>query len=169
LTARFTPRFRVDSWAVNPRPDGTEPNWGPENDNVEEMLEAPEALLADRDVLAAKQPFQRGRGDRPGAIGGLGAAFQDARGIRGQPAAASRERGERAQRRDVAVPGGRSALPPCRRGERVEGRAVERFECQGAVLGGKPVDRLRVGTPGRVGHVALQERLGCVGDGLAWV
>jgi DNA-binding transcriptional LysR family regulator len=39
LTGRFTPRFRVDSWAVNPRPDGTEPNWGPENDNVEEMLE----------------------------------------------------------------------------------------------------------------------------------
>jgi DNA-binding transcriptional LysR family regulator len=28
-----------DWWAVNPRPDGSEPRWGPENDNVEEMLE----------------------------------------------------------------------------------------------------------------------------------
>ncbi len=33
------PRFWVDWWAVNPRPDGSEPAWGPENDNVEEMLE----------------------------------------------------------------------------------------------------------------------------------
>jgi len=24
---------------VNPRPDGSEPRWGPKNDNVEEMLE----------------------------------------------------------------------------------------------------------------------------------
>lgn len=29
----------VDWWAVNPRPDGSAPLWGPENDNVEEMLE----------------------------------------------------------------------------------------------------------------------------------
>jgi DNA-binding transcriptional LysR family regulator len=29
----------VDWWAVNPRPDGSEPVWGPTNDNVEEMLE----------------------------------------------------------------------------------------------------------------------------------
>ncbi|XVS66661.1 LysR family transcriptional regulator [Actinosynnema sp. CA-299493] len=29
----------VDWWAVNPRPDGGEPVWGPENDNVDEMLE----------------------------------------------------------------------------------------------------------------------------------
>lgn len=29
----------VDWWAVNPRPDGSEPRWGPTNDNVEEMLE----------------------------------------------------------------------------------------------------------------------------------
>lgn len=33
------PREWVDWWAVNPRPDGSEPRWGPENDNVEEMLE----------------------------------------------------------------------------------------------------------------------------------
>jgi DNA-binding transcriptional LysR family regulator len=33
------PRAWVDWWAVNPRPDGTEPVWGPKNDNVEEMLE----------------------------------------------------------------------------------------------------------------------------------
>lgn len=26
-------------WAVNPRPDGSSPHWGPTNDNVEEMLE----------------------------------------------------------------------------------------------------------------------------------
>jgi len=33
------PREWVDWWAVNPRPDGAEPRWGPTNDNVEEMLE----------------------------------------------------------------------------------------------------------------------------------
>ncbi|GAA1284042.1 LysR family transcriptional regulator [Saccharothrix xinjiangensis] len=36
---RKAPRFWVDWWAVNPRPDGSEPVWGPENGNVEEMLE----------------------------------------------------------------------------------------------------------------------------------
>ncbi|MFK4190241.1 LysR family substrate-binding domain-containing protein [Streptomyces sparsogenes] len=29
----------VDWWAVNPRPDGSTPRWGPKNGNVEEMLE----------------------------------------------------------------------------------------------------------------------------------
>lgn len=33
------PRDWVDWWAVNPRPDGSAPVWGPTNDNVEEMLE----------------------------------------------------------------------------------------------------------------------------------
>lgn len=33
------PREWVDWWAVNPRPDGSEPRWGPKNGNVEEMLE----------------------------------------------------------------------------------------------------------------------------------
>lgn len=33
------PREWVDWWAINPRPDGSEPVWGPTNDNVEEMLE----------------------------------------------------------------------------------------------------------------------------------
>ncbi|MEV0406347.1 LysR family transcriptional regulator [Actinoallomurus sp. NPDC050550] len=33
------PRAWVDWWAVNPRPDGSVPRWGPTNDNVEEMLE----------------------------------------------------------------------------------------------------------------------------------
>ncbi|WP_061300699.1 LysR family transcriptional regulator [Herbidospora cretacea] len=33
------PRAWVDWWAVNPRPDGSEPKWGPTNDNVEEMLD----------------------------------------------------------------------------------------------------------------------------------
>ena len=33
------PREWVDWWAVNPRPDGSAPRWGPTNDNVEEMLE----------------------------------------------------------------------------------------------------------------------------------
>ncbi|MFF0771711.1 LysR family transcriptional regulator [Nonomuraea wenchangensis] len=36
---RRAPKHWVDWWAVNPRPDGREPIWGPENDNVEEMLE----------------------------------------------------------------------------------------------------------------------------------
>lgn len=36
---RKAPRHWVDWWAVNPRPDGSEPVWGPENDNVEEMLD----------------------------------------------------------------------------------------------------------------------------------
>ncbi len=39
MWTRRAPRFWVDWWAVNPRPDGSEPIWGPENDNVEEMLE----------------------------------------------------------------------------------------------------------------------------------
>jgi DNA-binding transcriptional LysR family regulator len=39
MWTRRAPRFWVDWWAVNPRPDGSEPLWGPENDNVEEMLE----------------------------------------------------------------------------------------------------------------------------------
>jgi DNA-binding transcriptional LysR family regulator len=36
---RKAPKYWVDWWAVNPRPDGSSPVWGPENDNVEEMLE----------------------------------------------------------------------------------------------------------------------------------
>ena len=39
MWTRRAPRRWVDWWAVNPRPDGREPVWGPENDNVEEMLE----------------------------------------------------------------------------------------------------------------------------------
>jgi DNA-binding transcriptional LysR family regulator len=39
MWTRRAPRFWVDWWAVNPRPDGSEPVWGPENENVEEMLE----------------------------------------------------------------------------------------------------------------------------------
>jgi DNA-binding transcriptional LysR family regulator len=36
---RRAPRAWVDWWAVNPRPDGRQPIWGPENDNTEEMVE----------------------------------------------------------------------------------------------------------------------------------
>ncbi|MFE6974167.1 LysR family transcriptional regulator [Streptomyces sp. NPDC057682] len=39
LWTRRAPREWVDWWAVNPRPDGSSPVWGPTNDNVEEMLE----------------------------------------------------------------------------------------------------------------------------------
>jgi DNA-binding transcriptional LysR family regulator len=39
MWTRRAPRAWVDWWAVNPRPDGSEPRWGPTNDNVEEMLE----------------------------------------------------------------------------------------------------------------------------------
>ena len=39
MWTRRAPRFWVDWWAVNPRPGGREPVWGPENENVEEMLE----------------------------------------------------------------------------------------------------------------------------------
>jgi DNA-binding transcriptional LysR family regulator len=39
MWTRRAPRYWVDWWAVNPRPDGAPPVWGPENDNVEEMLE----------------------------------------------------------------------------------------------------------------------------------
>jgi DNA-binding transcriptional LysR family regulator len=39
MWTRQAPKAWVDWWAVNPRPDGSEPTWGPENDNVEEMLE----------------------------------------------------------------------------------------------------------------------------------
>jgi DNA-binding transcriptional LysR family regulator len=46
MWTRRAPRFWVDWWAVNPRPDGSEPVWGPENDNVEEMLEQVAAGVA---------------------------------------------------------------------------------------------------------------------------
>lgn len=36
---RVASREWVDWWAVNPRPDGSAPVWGPENDNADEMLE----------------------------------------------------------------------------------------------------------------------------------
>lgn len=39
MWTRRAHRFWVDWWAVNPRPDGSQPTWGCENDNVEEMLE----------------------------------------------------------------------------------------------------------------------------------
>ncbi|GAA2842375.1 LysR family transcriptional regulator [Crossiella cryophila] len=39
MWTRRAPSAWVDWWAVNPRPDGSTPRWGPENDNVEEMLE----------------------------------------------------------------------------------------------------------------------------------
>jgi DNA-binding transcriptional LysR family regulator len=39
LWTEQAPRAWVDWWAVNPRPDGSAPRWGPTNDNVEEMLE----------------------------------------------------------------------------------------------------------------------------------
>lgn len=39
MWTRRAPQEWVDWWAVNPRPDGRAPVWGPENDNVEEMLE----------------------------------------------------------------------------------------------------------------------------------
>ncbi|TQM79691.1 DNA-binding transcriptional LysR family regulator [Saccharothrix saharensis] len=39
MWTRKAPKAWVDWWAVNPRPDGREPVWGPENDNVDEMLE----------------------------------------------------------------------------------------------------------------------------------
>lgn len=39
MTTAKAPRFWVDWWAVNPRPDGSQVLWGPENDNVEECLE----------------------------------------------------------------------------------------------------------------------------------
>lgn len=46
MWTRRAPRFWVDWWAVNPRPDGREPVWGPENDNVDEMLEQVAAGVA---------------------------------------------------------------------------------------------------------------------------
>ncbi|MFE9747440.1 LysR family transcriptional regulator [Saccharothrix saharensis] len=39
MWTRRAPKAWVDWWAVNPRPDGREPVWGPENDNADEMLE----------------------------------------------------------------------------------------------------------------------------------
>ena len=36
---RKAPAEWVNWWAVNPRPDGSAPVWGPENDNADEMLE----------------------------------------------------------------------------------------------------------------------------------
>ncbi len=39
MWTRKASREWIDWWAANPRPDGSTPVWGPENDNVEEMLE----------------------------------------------------------------------------------------------------------------------------------
>lgn len=39
MWTRVAPAEWVDWWAVNPRPDGSAPVWGRENENVEEMLE----------------------------------------------------------------------------------------------------------------------------------
>lgn len=39
MWTKKAPKAWVDWWAVNPRPDGSEPRWGPTNENVEEMLE----------------------------------------------------------------------------------------------------------------------------------
>jgi DNA-binding transcriptional LysR family regulator len=53
---RKAPKYWVDWWAVNPRPDGSTPVWGPENDNVEEMLEhvaAGEAICIGPESMAA--------------------------------------------------------------------------------------------------------------------
>jgi DNA-binding transcriptional LysR family regulator len=46
MWTRQAPREWVDWWAVNPRPDGSSPRWGPTNDNVEEMLEQVAAGVA---------------------------------------------------------------------------------------------------------------------------
>ena len=46
MWTKRAPKTWVDWWAVNPRPDGREPRWGPTNDNVEEMLEQVAAGLA---------------------------------------------------------------------------------------------------------------------------
>lgn len=39
MTTSRAPRAWVDWWAINPRPDGSEVVWGPENDSVEECFE----------------------------------------------------------------------------------------------------------------------------------
>ncbi len=46
MWTKKAPKAWVDWWAVNPRPDGEEPRWGPTNDNAEEMLEQVAAGLA---------------------------------------------------------------------------------------------------------------------------
>jgi DNA-binding transcriptional LysR family regulator len=46
MWTRRASRAWVDWWAVNPRPSGRAPRWGPENENVEEMLEQVAAGLA---------------------------------------------------------------------------------------------------------------------------
>jgi DNA-binding transcriptional LysR family regulator len=39
VRTKKAPSFWVDWWAVNPRPDGSHPTWGPDNDNPEEQLD----------------------------------------------------------------------------------------------------------------------------------
>ncbi|APU13578.1 MULTISPECIES: LysR family transcriptional regulator [Actinoalloteichus] len=89
---RRAPRPWVDWWAVNPRPDGTEPLWGPENDNVEEMLEhvaAEAAISIGSESMAAYYarpdlvwrpirdvpPLRIGLGTTPGPMSPLVAGF----------------------------------------------------------------------------------------------
>lgn len=53
---RATQEF-VDWWAVNPRPDGSAPLWGPENDNPEELLEHVAAGVAGATLPASMASF----------------------------------------------------------------------------------------------------------------
>src|SRR4029079_13935846 len=57
MWTRRAPRYWVDWWAVNPRPNGSEPRWGPEYDNVEEMLEPGAADSGDARVGASMTQF----------------------------------------------------------------------------------------------------------------
>ncbi|MDL4816101.1 LysR family transcriptional regulator [Actinomadura opuntiae] len=64
LWTERAPRAWVDWWAVNPRPDGSEPRWGPTNDNVEEMLEQ----VAEGTAICFAPSSMAGYYTRPGLV-----------------------------------------------------------------------------------------------------
>ena len=98
MWTRRAPRYWVDWWAVNPRPDGSEPRWGPENDNVEEMLEQVADGSGYAIVGASMTAVLRPPGPRVGADHGHRPAADRARVARARHQPAGRRvRGDRAR------------------------------------------------------------------------
>jgi hypothetical protein len=76
------------------------------------VAQPPERPLADAGVLASPQPLELGTWDGPGAIGWLTAAVKATRRVLSQPAVSAANGNERADRGDMAIPGGGCAVSP---------------------------------------------------------
>src|SRR5438128_195664 len=77
------------------------------------VAEAPECALAHGHVLTSPQPLELGARDGLRAVGWLTASVETACRILRQPAVSATKGDERADRGDMAIPGGRCAVAPC--------------------------------------------------------